>query len=149
MRASPDQPANAPASALNPRLLLWRQRISQYRQPLGLIVALLLFGIALIACRHLLDELDPDALRTSLLAVPPINLFGALAMTALGFIALLGYEWSASRYAEVQLPKRILALGGFCAFAIGNAVGLAMLSGPVRQPVTGLQPAAARRRRQP
>ena len=129
MRASPDQPANAPASALNPRLLLWRQRISQYRQPLGLIVALLLFGIALIACRHLLDELDPDALRTSLLAVPPINLFGALAMTALGFIALLGYEWSASRYAEVQLPKRILALGGFCAFAIGNAVGLAMLSG--------------------
>src|SRR5690606_41959563 len=62
--------------------------------------------------------------RSSLLAVPPINLFGALAMTILGFIALLGYEWSASRYAEVQLPKRILALGGFCAFAIGNAVGL-------------------------
>ncbi|MBD9482135.1 bifunctional lysylphosphatidylglycerol flippase/synthetase MprF [Pseudomonas sp. PDM14] len=129
MRASPDQPHNPPASALNPRLLLWRQRISQYRQPLGLLLALLLFGIALIACHHLLDELDPAALRQSLLAVPSVDLFGALALTALGFVALLGYEWSASRYADVQLPGRILALGGFCAFAIGNAVGLSMLSG--------------------
>ena len=129
MRASPDQPINSPASALNPRLLLWRQRLSQYRQPLGILIALLLFGIALIACRHLLDELDPSALRHSLQAVPALDLFGALALTAVGFVALLGYEWSASRYADVQLPGRTLALGGFCAFAIGNAVGLSMLSG--------------------
>ncbi|PMZ61432.1 hypothetical protein C1X25_28745, partial [Pseudomonas sp. GW247-3R2A] len=39
------------------------------------------------------------------------------------------YEWSASRYAGVTLAPRILALGGFTAFAIGNAIGLSMLSG--------------------
>ena len=46
-----------------------------------------------------------------------------------GFIILLGYEWSASRYAGVTLPPRTLALGGFTAFAIGNAIGLSLLSG--------------------
>ncbi len=47
----------------------------------------------------------------------------------IGFVILLGYEWSASRYAGVKLPARSLALGGFSAFAIGNAIGLSMLSG--------------------
>ena len=42
---------------------------------------------------------------------------------------LLGYEWSASRYAGVKLPPKTLALGGFTAFAIGNAIGLSLLSG--------------------
>ncbi|MDO9320205.1 MAG: bifunctional lysylphosphatidylglycerol flippase/synthetase MprF, partial [Pseudomonas sp.] len=42
---------------------------------------------------------------------------------------LLGYEWSASRYAGVKLPTRTLVFGGFSAFAIGNAVGLSLLSG--------------------
>ena len=46
-----------------------------------------------------------------------------------GFIILLGYEWSASRYAGVSLAPRTLALGGFTAFAIGNAIGLSLLSG--------------------
>jgi phosphatidylglycerol lysyltransferase len=52
-----------------------------------------------------------------------------VSATVVGFIILLGYEWSASRYAGVNLPPRTLALGGFTAFAIGNAIGLSMLSG--------------------
>ncbi|CRL48519.1 bifunctional lysylphosphatidylglycerol flippase/synthetase MprF [Pseudomonas sp. P154a] len=103
--------------------------ISKYRQPIGLAVTLLLFAIALIACRHLLSELDLYALHDSILEVPKPALLGALGATIVGFIILLGYEWSASRYAGVTLPPRILALGGFTAFAIGNAIGLSMLSG--------------------
>ena len=38
--------------------LRWLDLLSKYRQPLGLAVTLLLFAIALIACRHLLSELD-------------------------------------------------------------------------------------------
>lgn len=127
MRASSD--AAVPPSLPKSQLLLWRQRLDRYRQPLGLSVALALFVIALLACRHLLNELDPSALHESILAVPKVNLFGAVGLTMIGFIALLGYEWSASRYAAVSLPGRTLATGGFCAFAIGNAVGLSMLSG--------------------
>ncbi|MFJ7143272.1 bifunctional lysylphosphatidylglycerol flippase/synthetase MprF [Pseudomonas protegens] len=109
--------------------LRWLDLLSKYRQPLGLVITLLLFAIALIACRHLLSELDFYALHDSILEVPKPALLGALGATIVGFIILLGYEWSASRYAGVSLPGRTLALGGFTAFAIGNAIGLSLLSG--------------------
>ncbi|QHF37804.1 hypothetical protein PS893_04529 [Pseudomonas fluorescens] len=118
--------ATQPINAERLRLL---DRLSKYRQPIGLAVTLLLFAIALIACRHLLSELDLNALHDSILDVPKPALMGALAATVVGFIILLGYEWSASRYARASLAPRTLALGGFTAFAIGNAIGLSMLSG--------------------
>ena len=118
--------ATQPINAERLRLL---DRLSKYRQPIGLAVTLLLFAIALIACRHLLSELDLNALHDSILDVPKPALMGALAATVVGFIILLGYEWSASRYAGASLAPRTLALGGFTAFAIGNAIGLSMLSG--------------------
>lgn len=111
------------------RRLPWLDRLSRYRQPLGLALTLLLFSMALVACRHLLSELDIHALHDAMLSVPAHALAGAVLATALGFVTLLGYEWSASRYAGVHLPARTLALGGFSAFAIGNAVGLSILSG--------------------
>src|SRR5213080_1429371 len=100
-----------------PKRLHWLELLSKYRQPIGLAVTLLLFSIALIACRHLLSELDLYALHDSILEVPKPALLGALGATIAGFIILLGYEWSASRYAGVNLPLRTLALGGFTAFA--------------------------------
>jgi len=109
--------------------LPWLERLSKYRQPLGLALTLLLFAMGLIACRHLLSELDIYALHDAMLSVPTQSLLGALLATLTGFVILLGYEWSASRYAAVQLPPRTLVLGGFSAFAIGNAIGLSMLSG--------------------
>ncbi|AUG00686.1 hypothetical protein CXQ81_08720 [Pseudomonas sp. 09C 129] len=118
--------ANQPVAATR---LRWLELLSKYRQPIGMVVTLLLFGIALIACRHLLSELDLYALHDSILDVPKPALLGALAATVVGFVILLGYEWSASRYAGVNLPLRTLALGGFTAFAIGNAIGLSLLSG--------------------
>lgn len=112
-----------------PKRLRWLERISAYRQTFGLVLTVLLFTVGLLACWHLLHELDPDSLRSAMLDVPRSSLVGALVATAIGFISLLGYEWSASRYAGVTLPPGRLALGGFCAFAVGNAVGLSLLSG--------------------
>ena len=112
-----------------PARLRWLELLSRYRQPIGLAVTLLMFGIALIACHHMLSELDIYALHDSVLSTPPSALFGALGATVVGFVILLGYEWSASRYAGADLKPGSLALGGFTAFAIGNAVGLSLLSG--------------------
>ncbi|WP_339476130.1 MULTISPECIES: bifunctional lysylphosphatidylglycerol flippase/synthetase MprF [unclassified Pseudomonas] len=131
MRAHSSDPQDS-VTATHPikaERLSWLDRISQYRQPIGLAVTLLLFAIALIACRHLLSELDLYALHDSILQVPQPALLGAIAATVAGFIILLGYEWSASRYAGVTLPPQTLVLGGFTAFAIGNAIGLSLLSG--------------------
>nr|WP_166359931.1 bifunctional lysylphosphatidylglycerol flippase/synthetase MprF [Pseudomonas akapageensis] len=113
----------------NPSRMRWLELLSRYRQPIGLAITFVLFAIALIACRHLLSELDIYALHDSLLSVPPTALGGAFAATVAGFVVLLGYEWSASRYASVKLGPRTLAMGGFTAFAIGNAIGLSLLSG--------------------
>lgn len=115
---APDIPPTSPAG--------WLQR---NRRVLGLCLSLLLFGLALVACWQLVREINPDQIRESLQAVPPQAVFGALLAAALGFMVMLAYEWSASRYADVKLPPRTLAMGGFCAFAIGNAVGLSALSG--------------------
>ncbi|KAF1310447.1 hypothetical protein BLX42_14190 [Pseudomonas sp. SG-MS2] len=109
--------------------LPWLERVSRYRQPITLAVTLALFAMALIACRHLLSELDIHALHDAMLSVPTRSLAGALIAAVIGFVILLGYEWSACRYAAVKLPGRTLLLGGFSAFAIGNAIGLSMLSG--------------------
>ncbi|MCS3472433.1 phosphatidylglycerol lysyltransferase [Pseudomonas sp. JUb42] len=132
MRDNPSD-FNEEAVAANPPItsprLHWLDLLSKYRQPIGLGVTLLLFAIALIACRHMLIEMDLDALHDSLLSVPLPSLGGAVLATVVGFVILLGYELSASRYANVQLPAKTLVLGGFTAFAIGNAVGLSMLSG--------------------
>lgn len=109
--------------------LPWLERVSRYRQPITLAVTLALFAMALIACRHLLSELDIHALHDAMLSVPTHSLAGALLAAVIGFVILLGYEWSACRYAAVKLPRRTLLLGGFSAFAIGNSIGLSMLSG--------------------
>ncbi|MFY1053250.1 bifunctional lysylphosphatidylglycerol flippase/synthetase MprF [Ectopseudomonas khazarica] len=103
--------------------------LHRQRHLIGLGLSLLLFGLALLACWHLVREINPDQVRDSLAAVPPRALFTAMLATVLGFLLMLAYEWSASRYADVRLPASTLALGGFCAFAIGNAVGLSALSG--------------------
>jgi phosphatidylglycerol lysyltransferase len=129
---TPSHDTQAPLTAALPtaaQRLPWLERLSKYRQPLGLALTLLLFALGLIACRHLLSELDIYALHDAMLSVPSHALLGAFLATAVGFVILLGYEWSASRYAAVHLPPRTLVLGGFSAFAIGNAVGLSILSG--------------------
>ncbi|MDZ5601301.1 bifunctional lysylphosphatidylglycerol flippase/synthetase MprF [Pseudomonas sp. RP23018S] len=129
---APTPESHTPLTAALPaaaQRLPWLERLSTYRQPLGLAITLALFAMALIACRHLLSELDIYALHDAMLSVPANALIGAFAATVVGFAVLLGYEWSACRYAGTQLPARTLVMGGLSAFAIGNAIGLSMLSG--------------------
>ncbi|KAF1066668.1 MAG: Phosphatidylglycerol lysyltransferase [Pseudomonas citronellolis] len=128
MRETPTAP-ETPATVSTPHRSRLLERLNTYRQPIGVVVTLLLFALALIACYHLLRDIDPYTLHDSILDVPSESLFGAFAATVVGFIVLQGYEWSASRFAGVRLPLRSMLTGGFAAFAIGNAVGLSMLSG--------------------
>ncbi|MDO9321237.1 MAG: hypothetical protein Q7U01_06360, partial [Pseudomonas sp.] len=98
-------PNSATAASDKPSgLRHWSQFLRRQRQVIGVSLTLLLFGIALFACRHLLQGLDPAALHRVLLEIPRNALLGAVACTVLGFLLLLGYEWSASRYAGVKLP---------------------------------------------
>lgn len=54
----PEHPA-PPSSPASPQRIRLIDRITAYRQPIGLVFTLLLFGLALVACYHLLREIDP------------------------------------------------------------------------------------------
>ncbi|TWI55549.1 phosphatidylglycerol lysyltransferase [Pseudomonas duriflava] len=113
---SPSPPAlSSDAITTAPPALPWRflERITAYKEPLELGLTLVLFGIALLVCWHLVSEIDLPSLHSALLGIPAYSIAGALAATVLGFIILLGYEWSAQRFAGVKIPTRILMLGGF------------------------------------
>lgn len=107
----------------------WLDNLTAYRQWIVVAFILLVFTLGLLACRHLLRELDPNALRSAIAAVPGTSLLLALGATAVGYLAYVGYEWSGCRFAGVHLPLRRMALGSFCASGVGNAVGLSMLTG--------------------
>ncbi|MEK1906872.1 MAG: YbhN family protein, partial [Pseudomonas sp.] len=134
MRASsppaiPASDSELPSTPDEPAAPTWLERISVYRQPIGLTFTLLLFCIGLLACWHLLQALDLNALRDAIHEIPNSRLLAAVGATMLGFAALAGYEWSACRYAGVHLPLPRLLLGNFCASAVGNAIGLSVLTG--------------------
>lgn len=112
-----------------PATLRWPERLGAYRHRIGLAFTLLVFVLGLLACWHLLEQLDPAALVAAIHQIPPSHLLLAVVATLLGFTALAGYEWSACRYVGVQLPLRRMLLGNFCASAIANAVGLSLLTG--------------------
>nr|WP_308426272.1 bifunctional lysylphosphatidylglycerol flippase/synthetase MprF [Pseudomonas matsuisoli] len=114
-----------------PLALPWRllERLTAYRRPIELGAMLLLFAVALLVCHRLLSDINPVALHEAVTAIPKWAIAGAFAATVFGYLALLGYEWSAVRFAGVSMQAKTWLLGGFTAFAIGNTVGLAMLSG--------------------
>ncbi|MBJ7264637.1 MAG: bifunctional lysylphosphatidylglycerol flippase/synthetase MprF [Burkholderiaceae bacterium] len=121
-----------PSTPVKPRPALpwrWLERFSAYKHWTGPLLVLVLFGLGLIGCRYLLQDIDPSALHQAIADIPGHALLGAVLATAVGFVALIGYEWSACRYAGADLRWRSIVTGGFCAFAIGNAVGLSLLSG--------------------
>lgn len=123
------QHSTSPKDNEQDKPLRWLDRLSAYRQPIGLLFTLLLFGAGLFACWHLLRELDPQALHDSIQEVPNLNLLAAVAAMAVSYLALLGYEWSGFRLAGVRLPLRVMAMGNFCASAIANAIGFSVLTG--------------------
>lgn len=118
-----------PAEVCSPVSPSRLERLRPYRRAIGLTVSLLLFALALLACWHLLGSIDAGQVRGALAAVPPRSLLAAGLASLAGVAVMIAYEASAARYAQVRLPWRTLALGGFCAFSIGNAVGFSVLSG--------------------
>ena len=120
---------STPAEAPVVPFFLLLERLRPYRHAIGLCVSLVLFALALLACWHLLGSIDKGQVRDALAAVPPRSLLLSALASLAGVVVMMAYEASAARYAQVRLPWRTLALGGFCAFSIGNAVGFSVLSG--------------------
>lgn len=113
------------------RVLPWKliDRLATYKQVILLVFGLIIFTAALVACWHLVSEISFRDLTAAVRHIPQFALLLAGLAVLASYIMLIGYEWSAAHYAGVKLPLRTLITGGICASAVGNAIGISILSG--------------------
>ena len=99
------------------------------RRSLPALVPMVMFGLALVALHRLGGEFQLHGILAEFSAIEPWRLLAAVALTAGSHAALVGYERLALSYVARALPLRTTALTSFIANAVGNNVGVAMLSG--------------------
>lgn len=107
----------------------WNWKNGTLRPILIASLALVLVGLLLLAIEKEAAEIDFQLLVSTLRATPAANLAAAIAATALSYLALIGYDVSALRYARAHAPLRTILLASFSGFAIGNSIGLGAFSG--------------------
>ncbi|HEY0213453.1 MAG TPA: bifunctional lysylphosphatidylglycerol flippase/synthetase MprF [Paenirhodobacter sp.] len=106
-----------------------RSHTGRMRHLAPVLVGLALFGVGLWALHRLLKPVDAADVLAQMQATPLHVMLIAFGATALGYLALIGYDFWALRYLGKELPVRVVALGGFLGYAFGNTIGVSVLSG--------------------
>jgi phosphatidylglycerol lysyltransferase len=88
-----------------------------------------LFALGLYALYHLLRPVNPADVAAQIRATPMGALAAALGATAIGYVALIFYDWFGLRFIGKTLDRGIVALGGFLGYAFGNTIGVSVISG--------------------
>ena len=99
------------------------------RKHAAVLITLALFAAGIYALHRLLAPLDFDDVLRAIRATPAHIYTLSIGATALGYAALVGYDWTGARYIGKHLPLPSVALGGFLGYAFGNTIGLSALSG--------------------
>ena len=99
------------------------------RQAIPVAIGLLLFVVALEVLRVELRTVTWQELAADVTGTPAWRIALALALTAVNYTAVTGYDLLAFAYVGKVLPRARIALTSFLAYAISNSVGFAMLSG--------------------
>ncbi len=104
-------------------------RFARLRHVLPVLLGLGLFALGAYALYHLLRPVKAADVFAQVRATPWPDLVIAFGATAIGYVALIGYDWSALRYIGKKVPPRIVALGGFLGYSFGNTIGISIVSG--------------------
>lgn len=101
--------------------MLGRERVERLRRASTPVLNLALFTLALWGIDHVLREYDYREVVSALgdLGSAPVLL--ALGLTALGYLALVGYDVVAFRFAGRPLPVRVMLAPSFISFAVANS----------------------------
>jgi phosphatidylglycerol lysyltransferase len=96
-----------------------------------LIAAALLAVSALLfdALRGLLREVSYAEVVQQIATQPARDLLLSGLATVLSYLVLTGYDFSALKYVGVQIRRTTVLLTSFIAYALGNTVGLGVLTG--------------------
>jgi phosphatidylglycerol lysyltransferase len=99
------------------------------RQRAGTIATIVIFLLALAALQALLRDFHYHQVIAQLRSLSPRQLAIAIACTALSYLTLTGYDFSALRYVGRKLPYRLIAFASFTGYAVSNNLGFTVLSG--------------------
>ena len=86
-------------------------------------------ALAFDALRGLLREVSYAEVVQQIATQPASDLLLAAIATALSYLVLTGYDFSALRYAGATVRRSTVLLTSFIAYALGNTVGLGVLTG--------------------
>jgi len=93
------------------------------------LVGAALFLAALAVLHRELRDVRYHELTAAVMGLPQGAVLLALALTALNYLVLTGYDLMAVAYAGLRLRRDRVALAGFLSYAISNSLGFGMLSG--------------------
>lgn len=99
------------------------------RSTAPIILGAALFLLGLYALYHLLRPVNLADVALQIKAMPAGALAAALGATAIGYVALIFYDWFGLRFIGKTLDRGIVALGGFLGYAFGNTIGVSVISG--------------------
>lgn len=92
-----------------------------------LILALFVAGI-MVFYRQV-HHLNPHDLIHQIRTFPFDKIVLSLVFTVGGYLALIGYDWSALRYIGKKLPLPFIAFTSFIGYSLSNTIGVSWLSG--------------------
>jgi phosphatidylglycerol lysyltransferase len=106
-----------------------RLTLQSLRSAAPVLLGVVLFGLGLYALHHLLRPVNLSDVAAQIRATPPGVLAAALGATAVGYVALICYDWFGLRFIGKRLNRGVVALGGFLGYAFGNTIGVSVISG--------------------
>ena len=106
-----------------------RAYLARRRATLTPILNLMLFAVAIWVVNRVLAEYRYDEIVGALAAVPAGTIALTLLISAVAYLALVGYDYLAFRFAGHPLPLRSMLIPSFVAWAVSNTAPASVLTG--------------------
>lgn len=103
--------------------------LRRHHKIIVVIVLLIVLALGLTALHTLTREIRAVDIHAALRAIPPIHILSSLGLTAVSYLALTMYDYTALRVIGHPLPWRTAALASFTSYALSHNLGLGWLTG--------------------
>lgn len=103
--------------------------INWLRQKGASLAIFCLFIAGVVILYRTLHNVDLNQVRLELHSMTNRQIVMAVLCTVAGYLALVGYDWSALRYIKRPLALPLVAFTSFIGYALSNTIGVSWLSG--------------------
>ena len=105
------------------------QVISWLKPQLSNVIVFTLFVAGIVIFYKQIAHINLHDLISHMKTIPTRQFLLASLFTMGGYIALIGYDWSALRYIGKKLPIAFVAFTSFIGYSLSNTIGVSWLSG--------------------